>query len=833
MKLLDAVVLLLFAAFALDPVNAQTASSAPASTAATAVPALIRYSAVATDEGGKPLSGQVGISFLVFNQEQGGSPLWVETQTVTLDAAGRYQVELGAASVTGMPIELFSSGDARWLEVQIAGEPPQSRVLLLSVPYALKAADSATLGGLPPSAFLRAGSPAYPVPGGGAAPDVASDVTTTGGVSGYVPVFSGTNTIADSAIFTSGSEVGIGTTTPKATLDVAGSAIFTGAFYAYGGATIDGSLNMAATGFATSGAGKPSQTFSFTASSFDSATDAAVSQFFRWIAEPLNNDTASPTSALELLFSAGSATPAPTGLSIGANGQITFAPGQTFPGTSTGTITGVTAGTALTGGGTAGTVALNLDTTKVPLLAAANHFTGTQSITGGLTATGSVSTSGQLISTVATGTAPVSVSSTTVVPNLNASLLGGLAPASFAKVAAINAFSATQSFTTIGVGTATPRSLVEVQAAALEKLGPVLTLTNTLGGKGAQSALDFNTLLPSSTGTYNPMARIAASDNDGFSDNLLFQSNIPGSQNDQLETNLFIQSNGLVGINTLAPAAQLEVDSNPALGTDAIYGFGGTTAAGAGTIGIKGTGGAASGSVGVQGFGGSSIAANSAGSGGIFTGGFAEGTGSGGDGIDADAGGSEDTSAAAGYAGYFSGDVTVTGTISGGSKNFEIDHPLDPANKYLDHASVESSEMVNIYSGNVTTDELGIATVSLPEWFESVNTDFRYQLTVIGKFAQAIVSQEIANHQFKISTNASFTRVSWQVTGVRNDAFAKAHPLVVERNKTQIERGFYAHPELYGQPAEKQIQWARHPDAMRRLKSQQVAKRLVAKAHEP
>ena len=92
----------------------------------------------------------------------------------------------------------------------------------------------------------------------------------------------------------------------------------------------------------------------------------------------------------------------------------------------------------------------------------------------------------------------------------------------------------------------------------------------------------------------------------------------------------------------------------------------------------------------------------------------------------------------------------------GAAKNSKIDHPLDPANKYLVHASVESSEMINIYSGNVITDELGLATVNLPDGFEAENADFRYQLTVIGgRFAQAIVSKEIANHQFTISTNAS------------------------------------------------------------------------------
>ncbi len=111
----------------------------------------------------------------------------------------------------------------------------------------------------------------------------------------------------------------------------------------------------------------------------------------------------------------------------------------------------------------------------------------------------------------------------------------------------------------------------------------------------------------------------------------------------------------------------------------------------------------------------------------------------------------------------------------------------------------------------------GEAIVQLPDWFEALNTDFRYQLTVVGQFAQAIVSREIQNHQFQIRTNLPNVKVSWQVTGVRQDAFAKAHPLVVEKDKEARLRGFYLHPELYGAPEEKQIEWARHPETMRRM----------------
>jgi len=124
--------------------------------------------------------------------------------------------------------------------------------------------------------------------------------------------------------------------------------------------------------------------------------------------------------------------------------------------------------------------------------------------------------------------------------------------------------------------------------------------------------------------------------------------------------------------------------------------------------------------------------------------------------------------------------------------------------------------MMNIYTGNVTTDAQGEATVQLPEWFEALNTDFRYQLTVIGQFAQAIVAREIQDHQFTIRTSAPSVKVSWQVTGVRQDAYAKAHPLVVEEEKEDKLRGFYIHPELYGAPKEMSMDAAHRAQSMKR-----------------
>ena len=163
------------------------------------------------------------------------------------------------------------------------------------------------------------------------------------------------------------------------------------------------------------------------------------------------------------------------------------------------------------------------------------------------------------------------------------------------------------------------------------------------------------------------------------------------------------------------------------------------------------------------------------------------------------------------------GNVYVKNLTKGGG-SFKIDHPLDPANKYLYHSFVESPDMMNIYNGNVTTDAQGDAVVHLPDWFESLNRDFRYQLTVIGQFAQAIVATEIAEGRFSIKTDKPNVKVSWQVTGIRQDAWANANRIPVEEEKPEVERGFYLHPELYGAPEEKGVLWARDPKAMKQWK---------------
>ena len=171
-----------------------------------------------------------------------------------------------------------------------------------------------------------------------------------------------------------------------------------------------------------------------------------------------------------------------------------------------------------------------------------------------------------------------------------------------------------------------------------------------------------------------------------------------------------------------------------------------------------------------------------------------------------------------GVAGFFVGDVQILGNVSKSGGSFKIDHPVDPENKYLSHSFVESPDMMNVYNGNITTDAEGVAMIELPDYFESLNRDFRYQLTVIGQFAQAIVSGKVKDNRFTIRTSVPNVEVSWQVTGIRQDAWANKHRIKVEEQKTEPERGYYLHPDAFSQPEERGVEWMRQAELMNQMK---------------
>ncbi|HEV8484883.1 MAG TPA: hypothetical protein VGV87_15185, partial [Blastocatellia bacterium] len=168
---------------------------------------------------------------------------------------------------------------------------------------------------------------------------------------------------------------------------------------------------------------------------------------------------------------------------------------------------------------------------------------------------------------------------------------------------------------------------------------------------------------------------------------------------------------------------------------------------------------------------------------------------------------------------YFEGPVHVNGQLSKASGSFKIDHPLDPENKYLYHSFVESPDMMNIYNGIVGLDGQGEALVTLPEWFGALNNNFRYQLTAIAAPGPNLyIAEEIKNNHFRISGGQPGMKVSWQVTGIRQDAYANAHRIKVEEDKPEKERGYYLHPGVFNQPEEKSVEWTRHPEMMRQIR---------------
>ena len=257
--------------------------------------------------------------------------------------------------------------------------------------------------------------------------------------------------------------------------------------------------------------------------------------------------------------------------------------------------------------------------------------------------------------------------------------------------------------------------------------------------------------------------------------------------------------------------SNLEFNGGTYFGGAGLRGFGGESAGGRsptiGGFGVEGTG------------GGALSGSDFGGAGGFFTGGAQPAAvNSGGEGIYAAGGPALNGTTGVGLVVYgdpqaaaFQGDVDVDGNLSKSAGSFKIDDPVDPEDKYLYHSFVESPDMMNIYNGNVITDGSGRAIITLPNYFESLNSDFRYELTTIGSPAKAWIASKVANNQFAIQTEQGNVEVSWQVTGIRQDAWAKAHRIPNEVEKSEKEKGHYIHPELFGHAGEPSIIEIEHP----------------------
>jgi hypothetical protein len=670
----------------------------------TSVPRLVSYAGRALDAQGKPIAATVGATFAIYKEQSEGAPLWLETQNLQTDARGNYSVQLGATKPEGLPLELFSAGESRWLGVRLNGGEEQARVLLLSVPYALKAADAETVGGLPASAFLLAAATtanatatATSVGANSVSTSAPPSVSGTGATD-FVPLWlNTTGSLGNSVLFQSGTgataKIGINTTTPATTLDVVG------------GTTVRGTLSLPATGNATASAGKNSQPLNLAASAFNKTIGTPVKQAFQWQAEPIGNNTATTGGSLNLLYASGSNPPAETGFKVASNGRIAFAAGQTFPGTGT--------------------------ATSVGLSAPSSDFTVSGS--------------------------PVTHSGT------------------------------------FALNWTVPPTSADTASAIVKRDGTGSFSAGTISAVGVQATSEGQAVIGTMTLSQDNIAAVTgaatASGDSGFTFGVL-------------GTSASNQGRGVVG----------QASGNAAVGVigEIVSGGTGIAVLGKALPGSNGTGvwGESDAAAGANGFGPDGVdgISHNGGGSGVFA--FNDSTG---DALAA-------TNQSGGFAAFFNGDVDVDGNLSKAAGSFKIDDPVDPANKYLFHSFVESPDMMNIYNGNVVTDAEGNAVIMLPDWFEALNRDFRYQLTVVGQFSQAIVASKVANHQFSIKTDKPNVEVSWQVTGIRQDAWANAHRIPVEVSKPQSDRGLYLHPELFGAPTDKSIALARHPIIQKLLK---------------
>jgi hypothetical protein len=482
----------------------------------------------------------------------------------------------------------------------------------------------------------------------------------------------------------------------------------------------------------------------------------------------------------------------------------------------------ISPGTALTGGGSValgGSTTLNLDTTKVPLLAAANTFSMNQTVNGTLTAS-SFSGNGAALTNVTAA---------------NSNELGGQPPNAYAQLGAANTFSNNQ--TVNGMVTAKSSSFT-IGASTTNASDPAISGfgigLGVLGSASSSSGIGMEGET-SATGGVGVYGLASASTGGSYG--------VYGAASSSSAYGVFGNS-PYIGVE----GAATDIGVYGAASGNSIEGTG------SGHAGVWGdTGGAAGDFVGVLGTADKNVAGYFFNNGSISPTLFAENYASSfgdevfasyilyidGSAIIGDPGcntgfialqlgqdgmsGCSNYTMAGGNNGHTyinaatngavhirinsveqlvatSGNVDVLGTLSKGGGSFKIDHPLDPANKYLYHSFVESPDMMNIYNGNVTTDASGEAAVKLPEWFETLNRDFRYQLTVIGQFAQAIVAGKVANHQFVVKTDKPNVEVSWQVTGIRQDEFANAHRIPVEAEKAPADRGHYLYPDLVGAP---------------------------------